>query len=158
MRIFITFLILLTFWLLLSGVYNFLTISLGIFSCISVILLLKRMDVLDHESHPIQLAPKALINLWPWLFKEIFLSGMNVSRIILDPKLPISPTVDLIPSSQNTDVGRSTFANSITLTPGTVAIEIKKNFILVHSIEKKLIVELQSGDMDSKVTNFERTL
>ena len=116
------------------------------------------MDVLDHESHPIQLAPKALINLWPWLFKEIFLSGMNVSRIILDPKLPISPTVDLIPSSQNTDVGRSTFANSITLTPGTVAIEIKKNFILVHSIEKKLIVELQSGDMDSKVTNFERTL
>ncbi len=116
------------------------------------------MDVLDHESHPIKLAPKALFAYWPWLIKEIILSGLNLSKIILNPKLPISPSVELIPSSQSTDLGKSTFANSITLTPGTIAIEIKKDSVLVHSIEKKLISDLKSGDMDIKVTNFERAL
>ena len=116
------------------------------------------MDVLDHESHPIKLAPKDLFAYWPWLIKEIILSGLNLSKIILNPKLPISPSVELIPSSQSTDLGKSTFANSITLTPGTIAIEIKKDSVLVHSIEKKLISDLKSGDMDIKVTNFERAL
>ena len=116
------------------------------------------MDVIDHESHPVQLAPKALLNYWPWLFKEIFFSGINVTRIILNPKLPISPTLQSVPLSQVTDVGKSTFANSITLTPGTIAIEINKQSVLVHSIEKKLITDLKSGSMDARVTDFERAL
>lgn len=116
------------------------------------------MDVIDHESHPVQLALGALVSYWPWLFKEIFFSGLNVARIILDPKLPISPTVDLVELNQVTDIGKSTFANSITLTPGTVAIEIKKDFVLVHSIETKLIYDLKSGQMNSRVCAFERSL
>jgi multicomponent Na+:H+ antiporter subunit E len=158
LRIFTTFLILFAFWLLLSGVYNTLTISLGVISSILVILLLLRMDVIDYESHPLHLAPGALLNYWPWLFKEIFFSGINVSRIILNPKLPVSPSVDVIPLTQVTDVGKSTFANSITLTPGTIAIEIYKDSILVHSIEKRLLIDLKSGEMDSRVSDFERAL
>ena len=158
LRIFITFLILFSFWLLLSGVYNTLTISLGAISCIVVILLLYRMDVIDHESHPLRLVPRALLSYWPWLFKEIFFSGINITRLILDPKLPISPTLETVPLSQITDVGKSTFANSITLTPGTIAIEINKESVLVHAIEKKLISDLISGEMDVRASNFERKL
>ena len=60
--------------------------------------------------------------------------------------------------SQITDVGKSTFANSITLTPGTIAIEINKESVLVHAIEKKLISDLKSGEMDVRASNFEREL
>jgi multicomponent Na+:H+ antiporter subunit E len=158
LRIFTTFSVLFTFWLLLSGIYNTLTISLGVVSCLLVIFLLLRMEVIDHEGQPVHLALSAILKYWSWLFSEILFSGINLTKIILNPKLPISPTVDFVPSSQLTDLGKTTFANSITLTPGTIAIEIKKGFVLVHSIESRLLIELKLGEMDSRVSNFERVM
>ncbi|OUW06412.1 MAG: hypothetical protein CBD16_00165, partial [Betaproteobacteria bacterium TMED156] len=93
-----------------------------------------------------------------WLSKEIFISGIYVSRVILNPKLKISPKLDLIPMSQSTDVGKTTYANSITLTPGTLSIEIKKNYILVHALEASSLDHLKEGLMDKKVRDFERVL
>lgn len=142
-------------WLLLSGHYNLLLVSLGVVSCILVVFISVRMDVADHDGHPIHLGLKA-ISYWPWLIWQIILSNLVVCRYILHPKLPICPTVVNIKSSQKTEMGRVIFANSITLTPGTVSMDIDDNKVIqVHALTRSIAAELEQGEMDRRVTQTE---
>ena len=85
-------LVLFSFWLLLSGHYTALTITAGLASTAAVVALTKRMGALDKEGHPITLVPRGVFFYYPWLAKEIVLSAWNVTKLVLNPKLPISPT------------------------------------------------------------------
>ena len=98
------FLTLYAFWLLLSGFFTPFLMAAGAGSALAVVWFARRMDVVDHEGHPIQLGARALV-YWIWLFKEITKSAWDVSKIILNPKLPISPTMVRFKPSQRTDVG-----------------------------------------------------
>jgi multicomponent Na+:H+ antiporter subunit E len=126
----------------------------GAGSAIAVVALAHRMDLVDHEGHPIHLGWRVLA-YWPWLFREIIKSAWDVSRIIVDPRLPISPTMIRVPTSQKTAVGVVTYANSITLTPGTISMEVKHGEILVHALTRAAAEGLQEGEMDRRVTWFE---
>jgi multicomponent Na+:H+ antiporter subunit E len=149
-------LVLFGFWLLLSGHYvPFLTVA-GLACAVAVVLFARRMDMLDHEGHPLHLAPRALLVYWPWLLKEIVKSSWTVSKIILHPRLPISPTMVGVRPSQRTDVGRVIFANSITLTPGTISLEVGRDEILVHALTAAGAKDLAGGEMDRRVTAFEK--
>lgn len=142
-------------WLLLSGHYTLLMTSFGLLSVYLVVFLALRMDVVDHEGHPLHLNPKALFFYWCWLLKEIFVSNIYVCRLILNPAMPISPTVIALRSSQSSDLARVIFANSITLTPGTVTIDIDGDITEVHAITEEAATSLLQGSMDSKVTALE---
>ncbi len=142
-------------WLLLSGHYTLLLISFGLLSVALVVLLALRMDVVDHEGHPLHLNSKALVIYWCWLLKEIFISNIYVCRLILSPKMPISPTVIALRSSQSSDLARVIFANSITLTPGTVTIDVDGDITEVHAITEETATSLLQGSMDRKVTALE---
>jgi len=142
-------------WLLLSGHYTLLLISFGLLSVMLVVLIALRMDVVDHEGHPLHLNLKALFTYWAWLLKEIIVSNIYVCRLILNPALPISPTVIALRSSQSTDLARVIFANSITLTPGTVTIDVDGDITEVHALTEELARSLLAGSMDSKVTALE---
>ncbi len=142
-------------WLLLSGHYTLLLISFGLLSVMLVVLIALRMDVVDHEGHPLHLNLKALFTYWVWLLKEIIVSNIYVCRLILNPALPISPTVIALRSSQSTDLARVIFANSITLTPGTVTIDVDGDITEVHALTEELARSLLAGSMDSKVTALE---
>jgi len=142
-------------WLLLSGHYTLLLISFGLLSVMLVVLLALRMDVVDHEGHPLHLNPKALVIYWCWLLKEIFVSNIYVCRLILNPAMPISPTVIALRSSQSSDLARVIFANSITLTPGTVTIDVDGDITEVHAITEETATSLLQGSMDRKVTALE---
>jgi multicomponent Na+:H+ antiporter subunit E len=148
--------ILFGFWLLLSGFFTPFLIAAGIGSALAVVAFGWRMRVVDHEGHPVHLGPRAL-TYWPWLFKEIVKSALDVSRIILHPRLPISPVLVKVKPSQKTTVGVVTYANSITLTPGTVSIEVSQDEILVHALTREGAEGLASGDMDRRVSQFEGT-
>jgi multicomponent Na+:H+ antiporter subunit E len=148
--------VLFAFWLLLSGHYAPFLVSVGFLCALAVTLFARRMAMLDHEGHPLHLAPRALLVYWPWLLKEIVKSGWAVSRLILHPRLPISPTLVSVRSTQKTDVGRVVFANSITLTPGTISLEVGHGEILVHALTRAGAQELAGGDMDRRVTAFEQ--
>lgn len=141
-------------WLLLSGHYNSLLLVLGGLSCLLVVVIAYRMDVIDHEGHPIQLTPRVLI-YWPWLVWEIVKSNVDVLRRILHPALPISPTIVTVPGTQKSEVGLVTYANSITLTPGTVTINMKGSDMIVHALSRDGADGLETGDMDRRVTAFE---
>ena len=145
-------LFLIALWLLLSGHYTNLLISFGLISVILVVLIALRMDVVDHEGHPLHLHPKSLVIYWCWLLKEIFVSNIYVCRLILSPTMPISPTVIALRSSQISDLARVIFANSITLTPGTVTIDIDGDITEVHAITEETARLLLQGSMDAKVT------
>jgi multicomponent Na+:H+ antiporter subunit E len=60
-----------------------------------------------------------------------------------------------VPATQRTDVGKVIYANSITLTPGTVSVEIENDRILVHAITREAAEGLESGDMDRRVDAIE---
>lgn len=158
MRLVSTFLVLFAFWLLLSGFFTAFLMVAGAVSALGVVLFGRRMDIADREGHPVHLAPRALLVYWPWLIKEIVKSAWQVSTIILHPSLPISPVLVRIPISQKTDVGRTVFANSITLTPGTISVEVGRDEILVHALTRSGARELAAGEMDRRVTEFEREL
>ena len=94
------------FWLLLSGHYTPLLLGLGVVSCVLVVYIARRMDILDNESISLSLLLR-FIAYSPWLLKEIWKSNLNVARIILTPSLPISPTMAGFQALQKTDLGLS---------------------------------------------------
>jgi multicomponent Na+:H+ antiporter subunit E len=147
-------LVLFALWLLLSGHYVPLLIGLGALSVLLVVTIALRMGVVDREGHPIHLSPKALL-YWPWLAWEIVKSNVDVARRILSPTLPISPTVIRLKASQKSELGKVIYANSITLTPGTVSIDIDGDKIEVHALTREAAQALRTGDMDRRVTRFE---
>ena len=147
-------LLLFGFWLLLSGFFEPFLVTVGALSALSVVVLARRMYLVDHEGHPIHLGWSAL-SYWPWLLVEIAKSAWDVTRIILNPRLPVSPILIRTRASQKTTVGVVTYANSITLTPGTISVDVARGEILVHALTREGAAGLQSGEMDRRVTRFE---
>lgn len=146
---------LIVFWLLLSGMFTPFLVTAGVASAIAVILLSKRMDVVDEEGHPMHLAWGAVFSYWPWLLKEIIKSAWDVTKRIANPKLPISPTLASFTPSQKTALGLVTHANSITLTPGTIAVEVEPGRILVHALTTDGAAGLVNSEMDRRCTKLE---
>ena len=139
-------------WLLLSGFFDSpLLLGLGVLSCVIVVLIANRMDVTDHEGVPIHLGWR-ILTYWLWFSVEIVKANLDVARRILDPKLPIYPVLVRVKASQASELGQVIYANSITLTPGTVSILVEDGEILVHAIAKELAEDLESGEMDRRVT------
>ena len=101
-------------------------------------------------------AARALV-YWVWLGKEILKSGWDVSKIILNPKLPISPTLVRFKPSQKSDVGLVLHANSITLTPGTLTIEARPGEFLVHGLTRSGAEGCIDSEMDRRVSACEGT-
>lgn len=143
------------FWLLLSGIYTPFLVLSGLVAAIAVALLASRMELVDREGHPIHLG-RAVLTYWPWLLKEIVKSGWQVTRIILHPRLPISPTFVRFKPSQRTTVALATHANSITLTPGTITVEAGREEFLVHALTREGAAGVVASEMDRRVTRLER--
>jgi multicomponent Na+:H+ antiporter subunit E len=137
-------------WLLLSGHLEPLLLALGAVSVALVVYLGRRMTVIDHESHPVHLT-RGLLAYWPWLALQIVRSGFDVLRRILSPAQRISPTVLRIPIRQRTDLGRVIHANSITLTPGTVSMEVYDDSIAVHALARDIAEDLLRGEIDRRI-------
>lgn len=142
------------FWILMSGYFTPFLLAAGLGSSLAVLWIAHRMEVVDREGHPAHLTPAAL-GYWAWLLKEIAKSALQVSRIILDPKLPVSPTLVRFRPSQETTVGIVTHANSITLTPGTITIEADFREFLVHAVTREGAAGVVDSEMDRRVRRFE---
>ncbi len=149
------FVILLAVWLINSGHYTPILIGFGIVSCVLVVYLSLRMGIVDDEAIPIRLLPRTVTYV-PWLVKEVFLANVDVAGRILAPRRrPLSPVIFDVPTTQRSDLGRVMYANSITLTPGTVSILVRMDRIKVHGIAEDVAEGLMGGEMDRRVTRFE---
>lgn len=140
------------FWLALSGHYTPFLLAMGVLSCALCVFVTMRMGLIDAETVPTQLR-LTLFLYWGWLVVEIIKSNWAMTRIILSRKLDLGQQFVLVPTSQTTDMGRVIFANSITLTPGTVTVETAAHALLVHAVAPAFVPSM--ADMDRRVTTIE---
>ena len=149
------FLVLLVFWLLLSGIFTPFLIGAGIGSALFATWLGRRLAVVDAEGQPFQLGWRIFV-YWLWLVREVVLSAWTVTKLTLHPKLPITPTLVRFKASQQSDLGRVIHANSITLTPGTLTIDCAADEFVVHGLTREGAEGCVDSDMDRRVTRCER--
>jgi multicomponent Na+:H+ antiporter subunit E len=131
-------------------------IAAGAASAVVCVLAAIRMRAADAEGHPIELL-RGAVTYFPWLSREIVKSGWAVTKLILHPRLPISPTMTVVRASQRTPVGVATYGNSITLTPGTITVGVSGNVLTVHALTRDGALDLEAGGMDRRVSQFEGT-
>ncbi len=143
-------------WLLLSGLFKAQLLILGVLSVLLVCWLSIRMGVLTHRGQPVFIRFLDVAKYWAWLVVEIFKSNVTVTRMLLDPALPIKPTLRTVSATPNTEMGRVIYANSITLTPGTTAINFTRaGDILVHALHESSLDELEDDVMAAHVREME---
>jgi multicomponent Na+:H+ antiporter subunit E len=141
-------------WLLWSGHTEPLLIGMGLVSTVTVVAIAVRMRLVDPEGMPSSLPFRAWRFL-PWMFWEIAKANVHVAGRILDPHLSIHPTLIRVKTGQRRDAGRVIYANCITLTPGTVSVDVAGDEIVVHALTREAAAGLRTGAMDRKVTEYE---
>lgn len=147
------FIALFGFWLLMSGYYTPLILSLGVISCLLCVYLTIKGKFLDNETLPIYFFPR-LIQYTFWLIIEILKSNITTAKVIIMKSE--EPELFSVKASQKTNEGKVTYANSITLTPGTVTTQIKNDIFEVHALTKDFGDDVRSSDMDKMVTWLEK--
>lgn len=143
-------------WLLLSGHYDALLLSLGGISCGLVLFIAGRMTVIDRETQPLYLLG-SLSTYSVWLLGQILRSNVDVIRRILAPRSGISPSMLRISVRENSELAQTIFANSITLTPGTVSVSLQDGELEVHGLTRENVATLDDGEMLRRVTAMEKT-
>lgn len=142
-------------WLLLSGHYNALLISLGVVSVILTLIISRRMELIDAQSHPIHLTFK-LIGFWLRLFVKIVQSNIDVSLRILGLR-KVEPQLIKVKLDQPSDLSKVIYANAITLTPGSASLHIEGDELYVHTISAQGAQDLLEGDMAKIIPIHEET-
>ena len=146
------FLTLLVSWLLWSGIYKPLLIGLGLFSCVLSLWLANRMGFFRHVMSLGSML--RLPALWWWLLQEVIKSSLDVARVVLSPSLPIEPEVVEMTTAQTSDSGKVILGNSITLSPGTVTIDMHEDKLLVHCLTRKSADGLRDGEMERRTAKL----
>lgn len=142
------------FWLLLSGHYAGLLLSFGVLSILLVVVLVRRMDVADGTPFRAQLSPRAP-RYAGWLTWQVLVSSLAVLRQVWSPRLAPRPAVGVTPVDELSEVGTVVYANSITLTPGTLSLQVDDAGIEVHALRGSDLDGLQSGVMLDHVRQLE---
>lgn len=141
-------------WLLLSGFYdNALILGLGVFSVVAVVFVSRRMNLIDKEGTPIHLSVRLPI-YGPWLLWEILKSSVDVARRAFALKPEIDPILIRLPTRLRSDLSRVIYANSITLTPGTVTVSVEPDTLFVHALTREGAAGLEEGDMERRVAAY----
>lgn len=117
----------------MSGHYTPLILSLGCASILVTLVLCYRLDIIDRDGAPyVRIIGFAMY--FPWLMKEIVKANWTVIRACVRADLDINPALVKVKTVCKSDLAKVTFANSITLTPGTVTIEVEGDKMLVHAL------------------------
>lgn len=143
------------FWLVNSGHFDVLLISFGLFSIGLVVWINNRMSRFSEEYQPPVIRSFRLPFYILWLLKEIVKSNIEVIRLIYQRRPAIEPSVFKVRVSQKSDLFKVLYANSITMTPGTITIEIEDDEFTVHALTRSFREGVESGEMDRRVRSLE---
>jgi len=159
LRTIITVVVLFCLWLLMSGIYQGFIVMLGFIAAAIAVFVVRRMDdVADTGRLEIRLKILNTIGYFFWLLVEIAKSNWLVTKTILGLNPSIKQHFFKVPCTQETEVGKTTFANSITLTPGTISVEHEGEEIWVHALSYSEEDLDALADMNSRVSNMERAV
>ena len=137
-------------WLLWSGLYNPLLVTLGVLSSLLVLFLARRMGFFERRVYSLHLIAR-LMPFWGWLGGQLIRSNLDVARVVLSPGLPISPEIVRIRAEASSPVGQAILGNAITLTPGTVTLDDHEGELIVHCLTREGAEALREGEMNRRV-------
>lgn len=120
------------FWFVLSGSTAPLTLALGAASAFAVAWSNRDLELVTDA---LRYSGRVVAYL-PWLLKEIVVSAIQVMRIVLDPRLPVDPVLVRVVTGLQSDLARTTFANSVTLTPGTFTVDAENGEFVIHALTR----------------------
>ena len=155
MRFVLTALIMFAFWIFLSGKFSFILLLSGVISSLLVSYMSNDLLIGNGDIKLGFIRIIRFIRFLPWLLWKIVLANIDLALRTLHPKMPINPILINIKNNLKTDLGMVILANSITLTPGTVTIDVNENEFLVHVISEKAAQSLISGEMQARVKKIE---
>lgn len=141
------------FWVLLSGYIQPLLLSFGAVSVAIVLLVLKRMDDVDQQPSKLSFSAQTL-RYFTWLLGQIISSSIHVTKLVWGPSSKLSPVLAKIPVNHLPPNKRVLYANSITLTPGTLSVDLEDGEVTVHALQKSSIDELKQGSMEQKIAGI----
>lgn len=142
--------VLAVFWLLLSGHYTPLLLGLGVASVLLVVWFQRRMDRIDREPIGLRLGVGLLLYLG-WLLWSVIKANIDLARRIWDPKLPVEPRWARLDTQVTTPLEKTLYANSITLTPGTLTTDVRDDHFMIHALSQEGIDELREGEMERRI-------
>jgi multicomponent Na+:H+ antiporter subunit E len=146
MRLIVVFLACFILWLALSGSTALLHLFLGA-AAAALVAWINRGDELLSEW--LWRLPQ-MLRYAPWLLTEVVKANLQVARLVLDPRLPIDPVIVTFDSVLTSPLARTTFANSITLTPGTITLDVDGSSFTVHAITEAMS-DLSGSEMERRV-------
>lgn len=141
-------------WLAWSGLYKPLLLVLGFFSCMLCVYLADRMGFFNRLA--LVRVITRLPGYWVWVFREVIVSSWDVARTILHPNMPISPTVVEIDTGTDNEAVQVILANSITLSPGTVTLDLHQGKLKVHCLTHAGAEALLSGEAQRRAIALEQ--
>jgi multicomponent Na+:H+ antiporter subunit E len=152
MRYVVTFILLFSQWIIWSGMLDAFHLVLGAISCAIVTYMTHDILFTREKFASRQIVEVIRFILYiPWLLYQIILANIHVASLVLNHKMPIDPKIIKFKSTLKKDIAKVTFANSITLTPGTITADIVDGEFIVHALSKKVADDLLSGDMEKRV-------
>ncbi len=141
-------------WLLWSGHFEPLMLCFGLLSCLFVYYLLHRLEVIDLNPEALPVLIR-LPTYLPWLFWQIVLSNIAVAKLLWRRDMRLTPATEHIRATQKTNLGLVIYANSVTLTPGTLSVDAQSGTVLVHALEEESFKGDGFQAMDERVTALE---
>jgi multicomponent Na+:H+ antiporter subunit E len=151
----VLFVSLLAFYVVLSGqIGSVFLMSAGVVTCLAVTFLAKRLGIVDDEGIPYRWWWPTLKYL-PWLMWQVIIANIDVLKTVWRPKLEIQPQMFTAKHELRTAYGIATYMNSITLTPGTVTVDVGDGEFLIHALTQAAADGVASGEMHRRVLALE---
>ncbi|HEU17931.1 MAG TPA: cation transporter [Deltaproteobacteria bacterium] len=151
---FATFVMLFVFWMILSEKFDLFHLSLGVICTFIISYLSHDLLFANVRVGDIRVIVQRFIAYIPWLLYQIVTANLHVAYLALSPGMPIDPQIIRFKSKLESDISFVTLANSITLTPGTVTMEIYDGEFVVHALSRKVADDLNTGEMEDKVAHI----
>jgi len=101
----------------------------------------------------IRIMVRRFFSAGPWFLGQIFSANLHVAYLALSPKMPIDPQIIRFTTKLESDISWVALANSITLTPGTITVDIREGEFFVHALDRKVAYDLNTGEMEDKIAH-----
>lgn len=158
MRAAVLFVVLLAFWALLSGQldphHNMYLMGSGVVCCGATVFFCARLNIIDAEMLPLRMLV-GMVWYIPWLFWQVLLSNIHVAKVIWSSDMHIKPRMVKLPLKTKTAFGAMVYANSITLTPGTVTVDLGDGEVLVHALTDVTATDVEADLIQQKILKLE---
>ena len=149
-----TFFILFVFWAMLSGKFDSFHLTLGVICSIIIAYLTYNSLFANVRVGNTRVIVQRFLWYIPWLFYQIVLANLHVAYLALSPKMPIDPQIIRFDTKLESDISWVTLANSITLTPGTITMDIGNGEFFIHALDKKVADDLNTGEMEDRIAHI----